>query len=133
MIASAGVGAAAVVLGAGGRAGGRVGEALVVGGATILPAALGAVCGAMLSIGSEPSDPLSADVLVAPELVASTRFVLRMVAAPALAMVGTLPVLAARSHTGAGAASAAGATSAAIVVSLSVALFLNWRRREVLR
>lgn len=113
MVAVAGAGVLAAV-GAGGAA------AAPVGGATVLPAALGAVCAAVLSVASEPYDPLAAGALDEPELVASTRLLVRVGAAPALATAGVLPVLAARS-TGAAGATAAAAALTALLAAAAVA------------
>ncbi len=126
MIAVAGAGVIVVAVGAVGRAP----LALSVGAPTILTAAIGAVCGAVVSVASEPFDPLSPELLFVPELVASTRFLVRVGAAPGLAVLGVLPVLAAQSRTGAQAAAAAAGTAGAIILTFGVALFFMWPSRE---
>jgi hypothetical protein len=96
MAATGGAGIAAATL----AAPGRPGLAASIGAATVVPAALGAVCGAVLSVVSEPYDPVAAGAFYEPELVASTRLLIRIGAAPAVATLGVLPVLAATSRSG---------------------------------
>lgn len=117
--------AAAAAVGGGSR------RVLTVGAVTVLPAALGAVCGAVMSVISEPFDPSSPDLLVTPELVASGRFLFRMGFAPGLAVMGVLPVLAARLVPGNEATAAAGASAGILVVLVgSVVLFRYGHRNS---
>jgi hypothetical protein len=124
MVVPVGAMAVAIAVGVAGVAGalapsGRGGLALAVGIPTILAAAMGATCGAVLSVVSEPFDSLSPELLAVPELIASTRLLVRVCVAPALAVAGTLPVLAAQARGGTGpAAAAAAGTSAALVAAM---------------
>jgi hypothetical protein len=129
MVAMIGVGVVGVVAVAVVGGAGHAAVALAVGGPAILPAALGAVCGGVLSVVSEPFDPLSPELLFEPELIGGIRFLIRVGAAPGLAVAGALPVLAAQSRSGARAASAAAGASAAILAVLATFLVVYWRGR----
>jgi hypothetical protein len=93
---------------------------LAVAAICVVPAALGSVAGAATSVLSGLPQVSAGDAwsLVPPE-VAGMRIVVRAVWPPALAVLGTLPVLAARAATenGRPAASAAGAAAVGVVVA----------------
>jgi hypothetical protein len=92
---------------------------LAVAAICVVPAALGSVAGAATSVLSGLPQVSAGDAwsLVPPE-VAGMRIVVRAVWPPALAVLGTLPVLAARAaaENGRPAASAAGAAAVGVVV-----------------
>ncbi len=114
MVAVAVVGAAAALLVEPSLGG------LAVAAICVVPAALGSVAGAATSVLSGLPQVSAGDAwsLVPPE-VAGMRIVVRAVWPPALAVLGTLPVLAARAATenGRPAASAAGAAAVGVVVA----------------
>lgn len=120
MAATGGAGVAAATM----AAPAHRGLAASVGAATIVPAALGAVCGAVLSVVSEPYDPVAAGALYEPELVASTRLLIRIGAAPGVATLGVLPVLAATSGSGPGSHPLAQSIDAAAEVTVVLAAFV---------
>jgi hypothetical protein len=92
---------------------------LAVAAICVVPAALGSVAGAVTSVLSGMPEVSTGDAwsLMPPE-VAGMRIMVRAVWPPALAVLGTLPVLAARAaaENGGAAASAAGAAAVAVVV-----------------
>ncbi|HET6729568.1 MAG TPA: hypothetical protein VFG96_09120 [Jiangellaceae bacterium] len=92
---------------------------LAVAAICVVPAALGSVAGAVTSMLSGMPEVSGGDAwsLMPPE-VAGMRIVARAVWPPALAVLGTLPVLAARTaaENGRPAASAAGAAAVGVVV-----------------
>ena len=92
---------------------------LAVAAICVVPAALGSVAGAVTSMLSGMPEVSGGDAwsLMPPE-VAGMRIVVRAVWPPALAVLGTLPVLAARTaaENGRPAASAAGAAAVGVVV-----------------
>lgn len=114
---------AAVATGGAAALGGAA-TVLQVGAVMAVPAALAAVCGAALSIETGPVNPLEVEVF------ASTRLVVRSVAPAVLAVVGVLPVLAARAAVDAGGSAAGGAASAAVMVLVVVMVAAVWMRRE---
>jgi hypothetical protein len=92
---------------------------LAVAAICVVPAALGSVAGAVTSVLSGMPEVSTGDAwsLMPPE-VAGVRIMVRAVWPPALAVLGTLPVLAARAaaENGRAAASSAGAAAVAVVV-----------------
>ena len=117
--------AAVVVVGVlGALAAGDVVTVLTVGALVAAPAALAAVGGAALSVGTNPVSPLGV------ELFAGTKLVIRSVGPAVLAVTGVLPVLAARASVDAGGSAAAGAAPAAVAVLAVVVAAAAWMRRE---
>ena len=105
-------------------AAGDVAPVLTVGCLVAAPAALAAVGGAALSVGTDPVSPLGV------ELFAGTKLVIRSVGPAVLAVAGVLPVLAARASVDAGGSAAAGAAPAAAAVLMVVLAAAMWMRRE---
>ena len=110
------------VLGA--LAAGDMATVLTVGALVAAPAALAAVGGAALSVGTDPVSPLGV------ELFAGTKLVIRSIGPAVLAVAGVLPVLAARASVDAGGSAAAGAAPVAAAVLVVVLGAVAWVRRE---
>jgi hypothetical protein len=106
---------------------------LAVAAICVVPAALGSVAGAVTSVvGGMPEVSAGDAWALMPPEVAGMRIVLRAAWPPALAVLGTLPVLAARAaaENGRPAASAAGAAAVGVaVVFVLVAAWLRMRDR----
>jgi hypothetical protein len=107
--------------------------AVQIAAACVLPAALGAVGGAVISVvGGAPSQAGSGDTwsLMPPE-VAGMRIVYRTAWPPAMAIIGTVPVLAARTAARHGAPAAPVALAAGGGVLLLFVIVCGWvRERE---
>jgi hypothetical protein len=107
--------------------------AVEIGAACVLPAALGAVGGAVISVvGGAPSHGGGGDTwsLMPPE-VAGMRLVYRTAWPPAMAIIGTAPVLAARTAARHGAPAAPVALAAGGGVLVLFILVCGWvRERE---
>ena len=106
---------------------------LAVAAICVVPAALGSVAGAVTSVLSGMPEVSGGDAwsLMPPE-VAGMRIVVRAIWPPALAVLGTLPVLAARvaAENGRPAASAAGtAAVGVVVVFVLVGIWVRMRDR----
>lgn len=98
-----------------------------VGLPLLLPAALAGVAGAAVTVVSEATLDTSQEAIMPPE-VAGPRLLFRTVWPPAVAVIGMLPVLAARSAERAGHDPTAAVTTTAIpVVLLGMAVF-GWVR-----
>jgi hypothetical protein len=97
----------------------------------LVPAALGAVAGAVASVLTGAPDASGGDgwSLMPPE-VAGMRVVARAVWPLLLATAGTLPVLAARAASSSGDQAATGAASAGLAVVLGFAVVVAWVRRR---
>jgi hypothetical protein len=102
---------------------------LAVAAICAVPAALGSVAGAVTSVVSGMPDVSAGDAwsLVPPE-VAGMRIVVRAAWPPALAVLGTLPVLAARAAAENGRPVAAAAGAAAVGVVVMFVLVGGWLR-----
>ncbi|MDT7732792.1 MAG: hypothetical protein QOK45_3082 [Mycobacterium sp.] len=107
--------------------------ALEIGAACVLPAALGAAGGAVISVvGGAPSQGGGGDTwsLMPPE-VAGMRIVYRTAWPPAMAIIGIVPVLAARTAARNGAQAAPVALAAGLVVLVLFVVVCGWvRERE---
>ncbi len=105
--------------------------ALAVAAACVVPAALGGVAGAVASVLSGVSDASDEGgwSLVPPE-VAGMRVVLRSVLPLALAIGGTLPVLAARSAADHGQQPALAAANVGVAAVAGFALVAYWVRKR---
>ena len=107
-------------------------EAVEIAGACVLPAALGAVSGAIVSVvAGPPSVGGSGDTwsLMPPE-VAGMRLVYRNAWPPAMAIIGIVPVLAARTASRHGAPAALLALTAGGGVLLLFFLVCGWVRQR---
>lgn len=100
---------------------GMVGVGLVV----TIPAALAAVAGAAMSIDIGPAGPL--DEI---PTVANAKLAARTVGPVALAVIGVLPVLAARASVDAGDSALAGAVPAAVAALLLTSAVVAWLTRR---
>jgi hypothetical protein len=96
---------------------------LAVGAVVAAPAALSAVCGAALSIGAGPVNPLEVGPLGSAKVVAVTF------GPPVLAVLGVLPVLGARAAVDAGGSALAGSVTGAVPALLAVAAVRAWLGR----
>jgi hypothetical protein len=108
-------------------------SAVEIGAVCVLPGALGAVGGAVISVvGGAPSHGGGGDTwsLMPPE-VAGMRLVYRTAWPPAMAIIGIVPVLAARTAARAGAPAAPFALAAGGVVLVLFVIVCGWvRERE---
>lgn len=102
---------------------------LAVAAVCVVPAALGGVAGAVTSVLSDPVLGGGGDAwaLVAPE-AAGMRLVMRTAWPPALAIGGTLPLLAARSAAEHNTSAVGAALTASILVVAVFALVVGWVR-----
>jgi hypothetical protein len=106
-------------------------DAVEIAGACLVPAALGAASGAIVSVVAGPASPTGGDSwsLMPPE-VAGMRLVYRNAWPPAMAIIGTVPVLVARTaarHQGSAPLAALGA---GIGVVLLFVLVCGWVRQR---
>jgi hypothetical protein len=105
-------------------------QALEIAGACVLPAALGGVAGALVSVvGGAPSQTGGGDSwsLLPPE-ISGMRLAFRTGWPPALAILGTLTVLAARAAARNGTPAVAGAASVGLGVLVVFVLVCGWVR-----
>jgi hypothetical protein len=107
---------------------------LAVAAVCVVPAALGGAAGAAVSVVGGAPDVAGEGVwsLVPPE-VAGIRLVIRTGLPPAMAIVGTLPLLAARSVVDGGRSwgdAVGAAASAAVAVALACAVVFAWVRQR---
>ena len=117
------LGVAAVAIGGAAALGGAP-TAVPVGALVAVPAVLAALCGAALSIETGPINTLEV------ELFAGARTFAKSFGPAILAVVGVLPVLAAKATVDAGGTAAAGAVPAALAVLMVVAAVGAWLARE---
>jgi len=106
-------------------------DAALIGAVCIVPAALGAVAGALVSVvAGAPSQASGGTWSVMPPEVAGMRLVYRTAFPPALAIIGTLPVLAARAAARARPPVPAPSGAAAAGAGVAVVFFLvcGWVR-----
>jgi hypothetical protein len=102
-------------------------EVLGVGLPLLLPAALAAVCGGAITVVSDAAPDTIPEVMVQPE-VAGPRLLFRTAWPPAVAVIGTVPLLAARAADGSGDDAARAVVLTAVPVVLLCMLVVGWVR-----
>ncbi len=103
-------------------------EVLRVGLPMLLPAALAGVAGAAVTVVSEATLASSGDDAVMPPEVAGPRLLFRTVWPPAVAVIGALPLLAARAAVNAGKDPTAAVTTWGIPVVVLCMIVFGWVR-----
>jgi hypothetical protein len=103
-------------------------EVLRIGAALLVPAALAGVCGAAITVVSEAVLESSQEAIMPPE-VAGPRLLLRTVWPPAVAVIGMLPLLAARAAaSNAGGDPIRAVTTTALPVVILCMVVVGWVR-----
>jgi len=125
------VGTAAAAAGAT-QLGGIDVELLAVAGVALVPAALAATGGAALSITGEPLLEIGNEALVPPE-IAGPQALFRAAWPPAVATLGLVPILVARSVSGDGEPLPAAVNAAAVVLVIVILVFAWVRYRHDIR